>query len=305
MKFACSPVSATLSERIVKACYVEDAPWLALLDMTMLNEKSFSRLVQRHTAQVCWVLDGSALESFGRQGPVLLSLPSRDQVLLRELISLCQSRPALSLLSPRHGVGRLVAVLQWLASIETGDGDAPLYCRFADTRVTSSLLAILHPAQREQLAGALDSWCWPNRLGQELTCHTFDVNTASTTPPDRLFEVNAQQFAQMLMVAEPDMVFQMLLEKMPDVLPQQDRGAIYLRIASMIKAAREHGLEDLPDLFQFVVVGLTTFDEFHASHVLTQLWRERTTNNQRFYDWLAGWPDEVWMAIDSKQIASV
>ena len=72
----------------------------------------------------------------------------------------------------------------------------------------------------------------------------------------------------------------------------------------MIAAARSHGLEDLPDLFQFVVLGLSTFDEFHSSPILSARWGERVKQRLRFTDWVNDWPDEVWTAIDARQQTS-
>lgn len=304
MQFACSPVSSALCERMVTVCAEEAEPWLALLDMSMLNEKLLDRLVLRHSVQVHWVLKGRAFDSFGQHGPVLLSAMPDNSDFLRQLVSMCQLKPAFSLLSPRSDMASLVTVLQWLAWVETDDDDVPLYCRFADTRVTSSLLAVLKPHQREQLASVINWWGWPDRLGQGWTCEKFDRNNGQISTPDRLLEFDAQQFSQMLTMAEPDMVYQMLLEKMPDILPQQEGGLIHQRLVSMLAAAHAHGLDDLPDLFQFVVLGLSTYDDFHASPVLAQGWREHRKPNQRFTEWVNEWPDELWAAIESESQAA-
>lgn len=285
-------------------CSGPNASWQALVDASMLCDKAIDRLLQRYGIRARWVLEGSTLQSFGRHGPVLLSVPPGDTRLLRDLVSLCQAKPALSFLSLRCDVDSLVAVLQWLAWVETDDGDAPLYCRFADTRVTSSLLAVLQTHQRETLAAVLNCWCWPDRLGHGLSCCKFDPGVAKVSAVDHPLRFDAQQFAQMLTMAEPDMVYQMLVEKMPDILPLDDHGATHLRLDRMIAAARSHGLEDLPDLFQFVVLGLSTFDEFHSSPILSARWGERVKQRLRFTDWVNDWPDEVWTAIDARQQTS-
>lgn len=267
----------------------------------MLEKRKIEALVERYSGCALWVFEGSSLESLGAVGTVLLRFPEQKDLQVRELISLCQSRPALSLIWPQNNLNEMVAALQWLAWVETADGSDPMHCRFADTRVTPVLIKALRSEQRERLALGVNKWCWPDRLGSALRGESFESDTAAYDLLEQPLDLNAQQFADMLVAAEPDMVFQMLQERMPDIVPQDDGGAIHARLFNLITAARARGLEDLPDLFQFVVLGLTTFDEFHAAPALQPAWREWSPQKQRFADWVNGWPDALWAELESHQ----
>lgn len=301
MRFACSPITASLMDVMVHAWTQSSVSPLALLDASMLERKRIESLVERHSGRLHWVFEGSSLESLGDVGAVLLSLPAHSEANARELISLCQSKPALALIWPQGSLSEMVAALQWLAWVETADGSDPMHCRFADTRVTPSVLVALRTEQQVRLARGISKWCWPDRLGSELRCQSFEMGATNAVQREQPFDLNAQQFAGMLVAAEPDMVFQMLQERMPDIVPPGDGGAIHVRLCRLITAARMRGLEDLPDLFQFVVLGLTTFDEFHAAPALQPAWREWTPQKQRFADWVNSWPDALWAELESHQ----
>lgn len=288
-------------DAMVTAWTRSSAPPLALLDASMLEKKHIEALVERHSGRTHWVFDGSSLDSLGAVGPVLLSFPEHRDVQARELISLCRSRPALSFIWPQSHLNELVTTLQWLTWVETADGSDPMHCRFADTRVTPNLITALRSEQRERLARGVEKWCWPDRLGAEWRCESFENGATASNLLEQPLDLNAQQFSDMLVAAEPDMVFQMLQERMPDIVPQQDGGAIHERLLNLIAAARKHGLKDLPELFQFVVLGLTTFDEFHAAPALQPAWREWSLQKQRFADWVNGWPDALWAELESHQ----
>ncbi len=278
---------------------------MALLDASMLEKPHIETLVERHSGRAHWVFERSSLESLGAVGPVLLSFPEQRDAQVRELISLCRSKPALSLIWPQSNLNELVAALQWLAWVETADGSDPMHCRFADTRVTPNLITALRYEQRERLAHGVNKWCWPDRLGVEWRCESFEKGATVSDLLDQPLDINAQQFADMLVAAEPDMVFHMLQERMPDIVPEEEGGAIHERLLNMIAAARKRGLEDLPELFQFVVLGLTTFDEFHDAPALQPAWREWTPQKQRFADWVNGWPDALWAELESHQPTKV
>jgi hypothetical protein len=63
--------------------------------------------------------------------------------------------------------------------------------------------------------------------------------------------------------------------------------------------AHEQGLEDLPDLFQYAAIGLSTYEEFDAHPLWLASWRERRTSQQRFSNWVEQLPEHVWAALES------
>jgi len=306
MQFAYSPCSDALLE-VMQKTHDEDEKtgqqWLALLDGSMLNAARLATFERQFATRASMVFDGTRLENFGRQGPLIFTLPPISNNAIKSLVRLCNAIPALSFVVPRQDAAQVEQALSWLAMACTDDG-TELHCRFADTRITPHLLDALTPEQRAQVSAAIQCWSWPDRQGHDLASRAF-VQTAHQPDGDSLFNqpftLDTTQFAQVLHAAEADMVFQMLVERMPDLLPSQPGGQIHTRIARMLVAAHTRGLQDLPDLFQWVVIGLSTCDTFDQSPALTPVWQKYDPTTQSFGDCAQQWPEHVWHALGTAQ----
>lgn len=304
MRFAYSPCSLELRTALQRAHASDVAAgkhWLALLDGSMLDLKRLKALEEKFGVRADETLAGSPLGSFGRQGPLSVSLPSEASALIAALVQLCAGKPGLSFVRPRGDAAKTTTALRWLSLARTSDG-AELHCRFADTRVTPSLLDVLSPVQRACVADGIERWTWPNRLGDDIESRALSAgqrDSEETPSLVRNFDLNDLQYAHILGAAEADMVFQMLAEQMPDLLPVLPAGQLHARIDRMLAAARARGLEDLPDLFQWTVIGLTTYDRFDTHPALATQWEPHDRAPRPFGDWARQWPEDIWLALEA------
>jgi hypothetical protein len=276
-------------------------PWL-LLDGAMLSAEQYQRLVRLNWG-LSPALAGTAFEAYGRQGPLLLRPDEDDSAKLSLALSVANAKPALSLLAARRDEAAMCAALAWLADAGTADGQR-LHCRFADSRVTEPLLATLTPAQAHRLGQDLAYWAWVHRDGT-LAMHELPTAPETTPPPQQppaqgAFELSASQYSQLLEAAEPDMVLQMLADNCPDLLGSENSPcALHARLVALLAAARGHGLEDLPDLYQFAVVALSTRDDFDQHPALQDTWRQTRERSGRFADLAQAWPSSLWAALNT------
>ncbi len=159
------------------------------------------------------------------------------------------------------------------------------------------LLRSLMLTQQVALAGSIATWAWIDRDGSLQTSTLPAPEGAQERQDAAPFTLDAAQFAFMLSSAEPDMVFQMLVERLPELVPDSAPHVFYGRLAQMISAAHGYGIEDLPDLFQYVVVGLTTQVHFDQHPALAPTWQQLKQGNARFGDLAEQWPDELWQLL--------
>lgn len=267
----------------------------ALLDGGMLERANLARLRQVGF-DLQPALAGSPLEVYGDQGPLLWSAGTASAADLGRLLLRTDGVPGLSFIASRVDRAVLCKRLTWLAMTHSDDSP-PMHCRFADTRVLPSLLGRLAIEQRTVLAQDVAEWAWVAR-DATLQIKTFSpAETADTSAAKERFKLDAAQFAAMLADAEPDMVFQMLDEKMSDLIPDAPPHEVHARLTRLLGAARGHGITDLPDLFQYAVVGLSTTDQFDQHPTVQETWRRLKNGDGRFGELAEQWPAKVWQQL--------
>lgn len=263
----------------------------ALFDGSMFSHAEIERLTKAslhfHPA-----LPGSPFESLQLQGPLLWAMDDIDPNQLAILLRRTDGIPAFSLIATTKPQKQLSEVLLWLAVVQTQDGQK-LHCRFADTRTLPLLLHCLAPDQIAHLATGMDEWLWVTRDGEIETRH-FPAQAAQNLPENEDFRLDDAQFDFMLISAEADMVFQMLAEKMPDVLPDSLPHEIHGRISSLLDTARGYGIADLSELFQYAVVALTTRDDFDRHPAIRDTWTRLEDDGLEFSELAEQWPETFW-----------
>lgn len=295
MRFAYTPHKSALGEPLIDwsrrlaaaGCTVH-----ALLDGCMLNSQVLERLA-RLAVGFQPALAGSAFDGYGFQGPLLWALDTSNTAGLNALLSRTDGIPGLSFIAARPSRADLTQKLIWLASCRTEDGQH-LHCRFADTRMLPGLLDCLTAEQRAVLAETIAEWAW---IARDATWRAYAFEPIGDQPEpteQSLFRLDAKQFAGMMTRAEPDMVFQMLVENMPDLIPEQPAHDIHAHLVYLLDAARGHGVADLPDLFQYAVVGLSTVDTFDRHSAVQETWQRLKRGEGRFGQLAEQWPEEVW-----------
>ena len=302
MQFAVSRFSGSLKAAMDDWCssaFSRGTSVKAIIDGSMFASEQLKAFFNQSNSPPISILASTPMESYDIHGPLLWEIDSNAPSVLGRLLRLCDGKPALSLISTRVDIHLLRDVLRWLAVIETEDG-LRLYCRYADTRVLPGLLDQLNREQRQVLAIAIESWGWIERDGAGLRATRLPPNQLSEARHalSSILKFDDAQYVALLGFAEADMVCQLLVERMPDLLPNGLCGGFHARMEKILALAHARGISELSELFQYAVVALTTYDDFAQHSCLEAPWVEFKTQGGSFSDWLEGWPDGVWQALE-------
>jgi hypothetical protein len=280
------------------------AKWL-LFDGAVLGEKTTKRvlrMIPQNAVQNIFI--GTPLARYGLLSPHLVHLndESVKRNFLTVVLETMNGFPAVSLIDAKSDAHTLRRCLSWLGQARTGDG-LDIYCRFADTRVTPSLMRTLVENQLGTLRHCIREWRIINRLGRLDTVLSNRVEAPAERGEPRDSEATEQlrlsdeQFSMMMNEAEADEIFQMLCEGASDLAARDKRGNFYLRLSSLVAAARERGLAQCKDIYQFSVIGLATSDEFYQVPELDECWEKMRAGIDDFSAVVASWSDETWNAL--------
>lgn len=280
----------------------DSGKWL-LFDGAVLGEKITKQLIKMlPVGGIHNVFANSPLATYGLHSPHLVQLRSTAAAknLLPTMLGNMNGFPAVSFVDANTDGALVCRYLSWLAQARANDG-MDLYCRFADTRITPSLMKALVDEQHLTLGQCIHEWRVVNRHGVLNTVQSSAVKkrpvSVAQHPSHHLieqFRLSDQQFLMMMNSAETDEIFQMLCEGAPDLVPEMDRGDFHVRLARLVAAARRQGLENTRDIYQFSVIALTTRDEFYLSSALDGCWTRLNARQDDFGSLVASWPDEIW-----------
>jgi hypothetical protein len=290
-----SAVEPALNSWLAKVAADGCEPY-AVLDGSMFEPAALDRLA-RLAVNLRPALAGSPLSIYGNRGPLLWSVGSGDTPGLRALLRQADGIPGLSFVACRADRAALSARLIWLAMAHQDDGP-PMHCRFADTRVLPSLLDRLTADQGAVLTQEVAEWAWIARDATLRVKAFAPTNAVVPSAVQERFSLDPAQFDGLLADAEPDMVFQMLDEKMFELIPEAPPHEVHARLAGLIDAARGHGITDLPDLFQYAVVGFSTTDHFDLHPAVQETWQRLKNGDGRFGEVAEQWPDNVWKELE-------
>lgn len=272
-----------------------------LLDGSMLSNRDLKYL-ERHGLYLRPALVGSLFEDYGLQGPLIGMLDTGNANILNAVLKRTDGIPCLSFIASPQSKAELCKRLIWLAKVDTEDGQS-LHCRFADTRTLPSLLDLLNPEQHNKLAEAVSEWAWVSRDCRFATKSLHVVPKQEQIADNEALRLDNTQYARLIGEAEPDMVFQILTDEMPDALPDEPSHVIHQRLVHLLDAAHCHHILDFPDLFQYAVIGLGTCDDFDLHPEVQETWQQ-ISEGKRFQDLVRQWPDEIWDKLSIAPIKS-
>lgn len=178
------------------------------------------------------------------------------------------------------------------------DGDLALHCRFADTCVLTALWAVLTDEQRSWLAPSITAWSCPDRAGGVLE---LDIGHATPDQPamplPEILELDAKQFGAVLDASEPDTVFSVLEESMPELVSDgRRRSELHRQIAQALGQATALQVTRAPDRQQFVALSLQCGEQFYRQPVLAQTWAE-VARGAGLEVLVQQWSAEIWEAL--------
>jgi hypothetical protein len=208
--------------------------------------------------------------------------------------------PAYSWVQTRATADAPLTAFSYLALLQV-DGDLPLHCRFADTRVLPELLRVLTPAQTAPVAAAITSWHWIDRHGDIRTWLAAGIGEGQPTQvseSETLLELDARQFQKMLDASEPDTLFALLTETAPELIPAEQGGALHTQIAAHLADANRLGIVQAPDRLQFVILSLSCRKQFFEHPALSSTWLALREKKGSLSDLMEQWSEELWRELE-------
>ena len=277
----------------------EESRWL-LVDAALLEREAAIRMRSRYADHVVNAYAGTPTAGFSDRAPHLIECAGGVEAdLISELTHLAGDAPALSAIRLSGGISikRLQQLCNYLARIQVGDRIEKIHCRFADTRVLPTLLAVLSDALRSSLAGSILEWGWFNRLGEWVTYEIAYADPVAEVPAALRLEI--EQFRRIQTAAEADGIFHLLLEQTPEVVPDDARGEFHHALSQMLSRASSFKLAGARDRVQFVVLSLTCGDAFHQHPRLASMWADIAANRTSLMEDMRTWDDRLWADLNA------
>jgi len=282
------------------AVHVSLDHWL-LVDAALLDERILRSVSASLSLTMSNALCSSPLAVYGSRAPQFAHLPRDRELalnLVRRLIAIDARAPAISIICSTSSSDTLEHLFSYLARA-TIDGDLPVYCRFADTRVLPRLLAQLSGKQAARVSLDVRSWSWVDHLGNTESWQSPRDAPPSETDGDPHLSLSTLQLNAMLASSEPDTMFDLLLDNTPELVPAKDRGHFRVRLSRILRSADARSVEKPNDRFQFVILGLGFGESFYANANLTTTWRAIAAKQTTLVDAMKTWDDDVWKQLET------
>ena len=296
-----TPNRAQLSS-LAEAVAAQAQPKWLLVDQAIVESTRSVRLAQTLGWKSHSAFEGSELNSFGMSGPSLHEVPPLGAADLSEaLVQWAAIEPTaagLSMICSEATPAELKSTLAYLALTKV-EGDMRLHCRCADVRVLPNLLPLLIGNQAARVASAVQSWWWLYALGSTSSWPAGVRNLQSGTTDDaEHLQLNSTQFSRMMDASEPDIMFALLVDKTPEVVPEINRGAFRGKLARILATASRYSVAQAPDRLQFIVLSLSCGESFHEHPELRDTWRAVRERGASLAKEMEAWSDELWTSLE-------
>jgi hypothetical protein len=237
---------------------VEDAVrWYALVDLAFVFEdrsrkKSFEQLApvllyHRHP-----------LDKLAEASPALIALAtdsqSRSSQVCR-LINQCSGIPMLSFVGSHETAMGIRDALAPCLYPNCGD-DQHLLLRFADTRISCTLPQALSAGNWLRLTEPLTHWLHVGRTGELGSLMIPPEKEIS--PEDEEMCLTRDEFEALLEFGQADSVINALYEHHPELMPHENKAALFSQMQSVCAFSCKHNITGFPDLVALALASLLT-----------------------------------------------
>lgn len=273
-----------------------DSVW-AVVDGALLGTEGAQRLKAVYGTPVR-AFDDTPLDAYEELGLLLWtwsSMDARDE--LKAMRTVMGDRPGVSFV--RTHAGRpdpLNRVLAWLAGGTTADG-MPLYMRVGDSRVLSSFLRHMHPAQQAHLQTVIREWVWPDRSGhaQSMVIETDAPPRVESAPPLVIDDV---QYAALLDDAAADILHAALRPIESGWHDKRNGAQLHAWLQRVLQRAEALGVTRQKDQLAFASVALRVSGDFESAPELGETWLRVRTGVAALPDEVAHWTPAQWKAVE-------
>jgi len=272
----CNP--AALCEQLISTIRTSnpDAKWYALVDLAFDHERR-NQLRWKYARTPLYRKSG--LESIS---PTLLAVRTPSETAtekdLLNLLQHCKGRPMLSFVCAAREQTGLADEWQNIVKVQTQD-EQPFLLRFADTRVCMTLQRSLHITTWRRVCQPISDWYVIDRSGMWLALHVTDQVKESDVlvPPVEPgpFSIDTEELSRLLHASQPDMLIDFMADHVPEILPSQNKAALYEWVAQACLLSNQYGLERLDDQLAMATATCISDGELLKNPNLVKLLTER------------------------------
>jgi hypothetical protein len=146
----------------------------------------------------------------------------------------------------------------------------------------------------------VSAWSWNDHLG---VVKTWLPGSSGATAADTAshLELDKVQFGAMLDASEPDMMFSLLLDNTPELVPAKSRGHFRDHLSQILIRAGWRCLTSPDDRLQFTVLSLSCGDAFHEHSGLQPTWEAIARRGATLVDEMKKWSDELWEQVQNRE----
>jgi hypothetical protein len=281
--------------QLVEQSHGNDSVW-TIVDGAFLGSEGARQLRAAYGAPLR-AFDETALAAYEELGLLIWPWAAMDAHDGLEWVRTTMAdRPGVSFV--RIAAGRTDAlgrVLAWLAGASTAD-DMPLYMRVGDTRVLSSFLRHMRPAQRAQLQAGVREWVWPDREGR---AHSMVIETeAPLSEPESALVLDDAQYAAMLDDAAAD-IFHAALRPIESVWRDNRTGAqLHTWLQRVLQRTAALGITRQQDELAFASLALRAAGEFESAPELGETWLRVRSGAASLPGEIEQWTASQWSAVE-------
>ena len=204
-------------------------------------------------------------------------------------------KPGVSFVQSRAGLPAVCAALAWLGAAETEDGML-LYLRIGDTRVLSSFLFQLQPAQEARLHAAVSHWAWPDRSGGLKRAATEAM--PHVQPAEGSLVLDNAQYAALLDAVEADMLHASVRAIEAKWIDARSGNELHQWLQALLPRMRGLGITRPKDKWAFVSLALRAPDGFEGLTELGQTWLRVRSGASELNAEISQWkPGVEWQAM--------
>lgn len=237
----------------------ETGHWLALIDTAFDHGKKTAPW----PTTVWPIYHQGRLALMKSVSPVLLALPSADDAgfekIISRLLNHCRGRPMLSFLHSNKPPQALCESWQSVLEIETESGQ-PFVLRFADTRTTPTIAAVLSSDVWARLSHGIEDWLCIDREGslQALLLPDTQGQGPLAGETQEIVRISNHALAQLLKLGQPDALADALQEHFPELLVAGQGALTHQRLSAACEVAEKNDIEAFPDLMALAVAICST-----------------------------------------------
>lgn len=247
-------------------------------------------------ARYCSLFDGQAESNLKDITPLLVEYAKdgTGSELSGEIERLGVARPAVSLVASHLPLQDLALHFRAFHLIKVPQkGRREMLLRWYDTRILPVWLDLLTTAQRKAFLAGIHQWQYFDRFGdlKEWVIPAMPGEKLPALPPLRL---DQDQYARLLDASEPDVAIAQLRRIMPDEMRRVPFRDLFPFISMHLADSRAHGVQQLDDQVQYLLLALYTSGGFRNHPVVTaRLAAHCDRSLEPFGEWVMALPEGV------------